>query len=462
MPDFNFALDDGEELPKGKKVIASPSFFTPRKKVFAKGAPDPPVNKLSGTAVPSSVPSSLGENGPENVVTASNLTPTDQASHAAQPAGTEPSPQTNVDITSQTDKDNPGDALEQGLGTTPTSAAFSVPESSNEEHAAANAPWSDIEPAGSTEADGTSHGRTASAIEEGPANSAHGQGPLYVILALVVLLLSLSFIWFVNPFPEIKAGLEELFSTRRNIEAPRAPVSRKTIRVPDTNNRSANRAGTPDATDDTQPLREWDYFVRVASRPRNPQAQVLANALKRAGLPATTEPEFIQRYKRTFYRVKIGPYKSLLEARAIRDSIRVSFPDAFLDSARFDSSVPGVDGPPVLQPELGGKPAASVPPTAGTASNVKQASGFVVRAGAYNNRDVAEGQKNRLLQRGFPALLAVSKKTGAPLFVIDVGPFSNRRDAETYLQSIRNSVEPGAFLIEIPAGRKSTPKSTLP
>ena len=88
--------------------------------------------------------------------------------------------------------------------------------------------------------------------------------------------------------------------------------------------------------------------------------------------------------------------------------------------------------------------------------------GFVVRAGSYRSREVAEGEKNRLLQRGYPATLAVSTKTGASLYVIDVGPFPTKAVAETYLQSIRASVEKGAFLIEIPSGQKNTPISRLP
>ncbi len=434
MTDFNFATDDNENTKTGKKIYSSPSFFSdgstpptpgesaaapeekrPSRDIPLPRPPAPPATPASGAA------EKAHERAPQPVSETAPPAPRPEQPRVPQPA-TEGIPAPGAEIVA-----DPQSAIRDPA----------APPLIEENHI----PFSEIEEPGMQ--------------DEAPPPPQGGRAPIYGFLAIIVLLLSISFIWFVNPFPDIREGFEELFSTKAPEKGPRSPRKKAPrSREMDKTHKTAPGAAQKDTAPATPTAREWDYFVQVASQPRNPSAQVVANALKRQGWPATTEPEFVQRYKRTYYRVRVGPYPDRGTGLLMRDSLRRQYRDAFLDSARYDPTVPAIEGPPVLQPELGGggqKQTAS--PQSGT-SQSSPAKGFVVRVGSYRNRDVAVGEKNRLVQRGYPANMAVSMKTGSALYVVDVGPFSTRADAENYLRAIRNSVEKGAFLIEIPQSQK--------
>ena len=275
------------------------------------------------------------------------------------------------------------------------------------------------------------------------------RGPVIAFAIIAALLVALSFLWFFEPFPVLKQKLERLVGTRPTPVQPR--VAESSRKAPVNNTAAAGeRAGASPAgasMDSTIPQGDWDYFVQVASSPRNPDAQVIANTLKRRGIAARTEPEFVQRQRRTFYRVKAGPYLTSAQAETMRDSLRRTWRDAFVDSARYEAYLHEHQSPPVLQPEQGGAlqkrkspgAAQAVPPTA---------RGFGIRVSAFQQKQTAQSEMRALLARGYPAFLTSKSTPSGVWYRVYVGPFPTRPEADTYAGSIRSKVNSSAYVVD--------------
>ncbi|MBL0174579.1 MAG: SPOR domain-containing protein [Ignavibacteria bacterium] len=275
------------------------------------------------------------------------------------------------------------------------------------------------------------------------------RGPVITFAVIAALLLALSFLWFFEPFPVLKQKLERLVGTRPAPVQPRVAVSSRTAPV-NTTAAAGQRAGASPAgatVDSTIPQGDWDYFVQVASSPRNPDAQVIANTLKRRGIAARTEPEFVQRQRRTFYRVKAGPYLTSAQAETMRDSLRRTWRDAFVDSARYEAYLHENPSPLVLQPEQGGALHTRKSPGAAKAVPLT-ARGFGIRVSAFQQKQTAQSEMRALLARGYPAFLTSKATPSGVWYRVYVGPFPTRPEADTYAGSIRSKINSSAYVVD--------------
>ena len=274
--------------------------------------------------------------------------------------------------------------------------------------------------------------------------------PVISFAGIVLLLVGLSFIWFYNPFPGVKRGIESLFGKRAvPAHVPRSRAARAdSMRAHRNDAVARDSAVKPVAT-----VREWDYFVQIASCPRNPAAQVIANALKRRGVIATTEPGYIRAKRQAYYRVKAGPYPTFARAASVRDSLRGIWHDAFVDSVRFEPYLHAHPTPQVLQPEQGGKapPRQTAPPATAAAGPAK---GFGIRVAAYQNKTTAQSEMATMVKKGYPAFVTSKGTSAGVWFRVYVGPFATRADAEKYVSAIRMRVNSAAYLVDFSAENK--------
>ncbi|MDH7514895.1 MAG: SPOR domain-containing protein [Bacteroidota bacterium] len=191
--------------------------------------------------------------------------------------------------------------------------------------------------------------------------------------------------------------------------------------------------------------RDWDYYVQVASKPRYPEAQKIANALRRAGIPAVTDIEYIPRYKRPWYRIKVGPFASAAEALSMRDSLRTRWRDAFIDSARYEPATRNEQTSRILQPEIGG----ASPKTQTAKRPVPR--GFAVRVGSFPSRTPAEQELARVRAHGYPAWVETARLPEGIWYRVHVGPFTSREEAERYVRAVRSAISPEAFIVNLDA-----------
>jgi len=264
-----------------------------------------------------------------------------------------------------------------------------------------------------------------------------------------------AFLWFVKPIPSLNSTIESFLNADAGSgdAEDNADLPDDMVRNTSPDEDVPGSEDIPNELAAQEPLaRDWDYFVQVSSQPRNPQAQKIANSLKRAGLPVVTEAEFIPRYTRAYYRVRVGPFAALRDAVAARDSLQAHWQGAFIDSARYDSALWTGRTSPILQPEIGGAAPRRNAPAVSPGNKPQR--GFVVRTGSYQSSASAEAEKNRLLHSGFPAWIASPEGTDSPRHRVFVGPFSSRSEAESYARSLRASAAPDAYVVEIPARKE--------
>ena len=275
----------------------------------------------------------------------------------------------------------------------------------------------------------------------GDGNTRRGWLPLIGFGALALFLVSVSFIWFVNPYPPLKDLITGLFSS--------SPIPRPGNRVPPASEPAAHDRtpvvpSTGDSSDTDTGL--WHYYLQVASRKELAIAQRAANVYRRQGIATVVEGEYIRKRKATFYRVRLGPYESLSRVQTVRDSLRATIPvDAFVDSVRREYDARSEAPPTILQPEAkGARPRAP----AGPAITSEPARGFAVKVASHRARESANATVKRLAAQGYPAFLSTSVLPSGNWYRVYVGPFSTRADADRYSGLLRESIGGEVYTVE--------------
>lgn len=410
MPDFNFADDSGKEKKSGKEN-SSPIFFPPQEDAsgIASGSASPAKSPAVTRPVPP-LPKPAATVSPASGSTTPPVPPA-AAEAPSVPAASE----------------------------SPVTAASGEPDRSDPaQHAggAALPPFDEFVE-----------------VEHDPVRPPSRRWPLIGFGSLVLVLVTVAFVWFYNPFPGLKKSIELLFGSRTvAVHVPRSKMHRRDTARMEAATESGPEHALPEQEAPSSAPRDWDYFVQIASCPRNPEAQVIANQLKRGGIPATTEPEYIKAKRQAYYRVKAGPFPNFLLASRVKDSLRRTWRDAFVDSARYEPYLHEHQTPQVLQPELGGKapPRTPVP----TAAAPGPARGYGIRVAAYQSKASAQSEMAAMLKKGYPAFIT-SKSTPTGLwFRVYVGPFGTRGDAEKYTSAIRARVNSGAYVVDFSSESK--------
>lgn len=276
-----------------------------------------------------------------------------------------------------------------------------------------------------------------SAPEPDDVQPKRSRWPLYVFGVIAFLLVGLSFIWYVNPYPPLRDTLSDFFK-RHERTRPATPVVER--------DRPAGQPAAP-ATDSSTSARDWDYFIQVSSWKSLGTAQREANLLRARQLAVAVEGDYNRARRGTVFRVRIGPLATRAEASTLLDSLRTVLPEgAFVDSVRTTGAAPPpVTGPQIIQP---------APPTprqerAAPATTTRPTRGFAVKISSYRAKENADSEANSLVKKGFPAYVVPVMIGEVQWYRVLVGPLTTREDADRYARSVRSISGNEAFVIEL-------------
>ena len=266
--------------------------------------------------------------------------------------------------------------------------------------------------------------------------------PLIGFIVVVVLLLATSFIWYVNPYPPLKNWINGLFTSTTK---PHPGNKVGTVAQIDSTKELALAAPASTMADSAD--RIWNYYLQVASQKQLSIAQHTANAFRKRGLTTVVEGEYIRKKKATFYRVRLGPFESVPEAKRFQDSMQGLVPrDAFIDSVRKEyDSRPQKSSITILQPESRG---GLNPPKPSSAISAEPSRGFGVKVSSHRDEAAAKAGVRTLLGKGYPAFMSRSTMPSGTWFRVYVGPFASRKEADRYSQLLREMIGSEVYTIE--------------
>jgi DedD protein len=125
------------------------------------------------------------------------------------------------------------------------------------------------------------------------------------------------------------------------------------------------------------------------------------------------------------------PYAGNRTPEAVTQTCPPGSPNCAAAAGTTDTSstAKASDQPPPVQPLSGSKtPDQSTTPPAGTDAKAGTASSFMVQVAAVSKQEDAEILVTALRKKQYPVFIA--NAAGDPLFHVQVGPFSDRKDAE--------------------------------
>lgn len=281
--------------------------------------------------------------------------------------------------------------------------------------------------------------------------SSPGKGPLFAILAIVVLLILVAFLWHINPWPSLKERIAGLFGGKETessviqTEKPEAPA---------------------DAVEASE-LRSWDFFLQVSSWKELGRADLDAERYRTQGFDVIVESEFIPTKGGTWYRVRLGPYESSRAARDILASNAAMLPKgAYVDSIRLAEDQPVAAPPQDSEPESARERGTQPRPTLNDGARGgytprlpgkdfsvvdEPMSGWAVKVSSLKSEDLARDEARRLLAQGYPSFITRKSIGGTIWYRVLVGPFSGKRDAERYQQLLNVTYGNDAYTIDLSA-----------
>jgi cell division protein FtsN len=290
-------------------------------------------------------------------------------------------------------------------------------------------------------------------IAGGSMKSSPGKGPLFAILAIVVLLILVAFLWHINPWPSLKESIAGFFGGK---ETESSVIT-------------AEKPEAPADVVEASELRSWDFFLQVSSWKELGRADLDAERYRTQGFDVIVESEFIPTKGGTWYRVRLGPYESSQAARDILASNAAILPKgAYVDSIRLAEdqpvAAPPRDSGPESARERGTQSRTSPSDGARTGYTTRlpgkdfsvvdePMSGWAVKVSSLKTEDLARGEARRLLAQGYPSFITRKSIAGTIWYRVLVGPFSGKRDAERYQQLLNVTYGNDAYTIDLSAER---------
>lgn len=293
-------------------------------------------------------------------------------------------------------------------------------------------------------------------VAEKPMRNSSGKGPLAAILAIVLFLVIVAFIWHVNPWPPLKDGITGLFrkSPAPGTEVPPPPAA---------------------VSQDDIPMRSWDYFIQVSSWRELTKADLDAERFRAQGFPTIVESEYLSAKGGTWYRVRLGPFESAADARAQLAANAGALPTgAYVDSVRLAEDQPVRDGSATADPTSAtGAPTSARNTTAREPARARLASdasadgggtripgrnfevidepmsGWAVKVSSLKSVALARDEARLLLQQGYPSFITRKNLGGTAWYRVLVGPFTDRADADRYQQLLNVTHGNDAYTVNL-------------
>jgi cell division septation protein DedD len=264
-------------------------------------------------------------------------------------------------------------------------------------------------------------------------------------MSIVLFLVVVAFIWHVNPWPSLKAGIEGLFSSSSPKPVEADIDTAKSV--------SANEAAPE--------LRAWDFFVQVSSWQQLGQADLDAERYRAQNFDVMVESEFITRKGGTWYRVRLGPYESSAAARGILMNNAAILPKgAYLDSVRLGQDQPTLTPPPPKAAAAGRRDGPRDASESGGSQRQsgrdfdvidEPMSGWAVKVSSLKTEDMARKEARKVLAQGYPSFITRKNIGGTNWYRVLVGPFSDKRDADKYQQLLNVTYGNDAYTVDLSA-----------
>ncbi len=249
--------------------------------------------------------------------------------------------------------------------------------------------------------------------------------PLVGFSIIIGILLLMSFIWYVNPYPPLRQAIAEFLRTAPPDERVRARAQRE----------QAAKVETPSveiAAPQPEAVREFDFYIQVSSWKEHGQAQRHADELKKRSLPVVVESEYLSLRQATFYRVRLGPFESSTHALVMKDSLKdVIDKGAFIDSVRINTVDIPMEVESQQRPNVG---SSGIQPSPVRVIPVPS-TGYAVQVSSFRSKRTAVDEAARLLKEGIPAIVTFDVARGS-WYRIMVGPFETRNEAQEYARVI--------------------------
>lgn len=269
-----------------------------------------------------------------------------------------------------------------------------------------------------------------------------GSGPLIAILSIVIFLVLIAFLWHINPFPSVRDSIAGLFSSSEEV-------------IPPMDTELTDDAATHVDETAATPMRSWDYFLQVSSWDDLAKADLEAERYRAQGLDVVVESEYIPRKHRTYYRVRLGPYDSPQQATEAKANYASVLPaDAFLDSTRL-----AVDE---VEEDLPAESTATAPaprhradplPTQRSGSEFdvinEPLNGYAVKVSSFKELPIARSEARKLVGLGYPAFLTKKRIGSTSWYRVLVGPFSDKRDADRYMELLNVTYGNEAYTVNL-------------
>ena len=296
---------------------------------------------------------------------------------------------------------------------------------------------------GDTEGESSDRVTAASAGTGAAGSGPSSKWPLIALIAVVLFLLLIAFIWHINPWPSVREGISDLFRADETVEVP---VTTET-------GQDAAAEAEPDVA-----MRSWDYFLQVSSWKDLGKADLDAERYRAQGLDVIVESEYIPAKRGTFYRVRLGPYASAEEARQVGETHASILPSGvFLDSARLgedeylysDTEAPAPAAEQQHRSEPRQERREALPGGAEFDLLDQPLSGWAVKVSSFKQNDIARSEAERLLAQGYPSFITRKSINGTTWYRVLVGPFSEKQDADRYMELLNVTYGNEAYTVNL-------------
>lgn len=270
--------------------------------------------------------------------------------------------------------------------------------------------------------------------EEPGIQKSHKWSFIRYILLFLIFLCALIILYYVQIFPSFNKYVDQYLKPRDGVADKQSQIilEKKAVQL----------EPTPAQSEST--LR-FVYYLQVSSWEQQYLAERQKEKFLQKKIPAIVEGNFITKKRRTYFRVRLGPFKTRDEIQNIKTKFSAMLPsDAFIDSALSEwiesSTAPRVI--PQQQPRVNQQPRLNKTETPIT-------SGFVVAVSSYKQKSLADAEAKKLLSRGMSAFVRQSASGESIWYRVQVGPFSSEVDAKKYLKLIRESYGNDAYIVNL-------------
>lgn len=187
---------------------------------------------------------------------------------------------------------------------------------------------------------------------------------------------------------------------------------------------------------------DYDYYLQVSSWDKQYLAGRERERFLKKNIPAVVEGDFISSRRRTYFRVRLGPFHSREEIAKIKARAASMIPrDAFIDSSLATGEKRST---PQIKKD---KPAATLTPH--SATSLTPTSGYVVAVSSFRQKAEADKETRDLLSNGMSSFVKSFMRKGETWYRVQVGPFQTKDDAKKYLQLIQVTHGNDAYILNL-------------